>query len=68
MIVSLLKVFTGPAAALPARIFFSIIIIAVCNFRFVRGSNLYVFLRFRFILLGSVFLFLIFILFLRSIL
>jgi len=53
--VSPLEVFTGPAAALPAAVFLSIVVITVCNFRFVRGSSLCVFLRFCSVLLGSVF-------------
>ena len=50
MTVSPLEVFAGPAAALPAAVFLSIVVIAVYNFRFVRGSGLCVFLRFRSIL------------------
>jgi len=46
------EVFIGPIAALPATVFFSIIIIVVYNFRFVRGSGLYIFLRFRFLVLN----------------
>jgi len=53
--VSLLEVFIGPTAALLAVVFLNIIVIAVYNFRFVRGSNLYIFLKFHSILLGSVF-------------
>jgi len=55
VIVSLLEVFTGPVAALLAIIFLSMMVIAVCNFRFVRGSSLCVFLGFYSILLSSVF-------------
>jgi len=54
--VLLLKVFTGPTAALPATVFLNIVVIAVYNFRFFRGSNLCVFLRFRSVLLGFRFL------------
>jgi len=57
--VSLLEVFTNPAAALPATVFLSIVVIAMCNFRFVKGSSLYAFLgvplcslRFRFLVLN----------------
>jgi len=54
--VLLLEVFIGPAAALLAIVFFSIIVIAVYNFRFVRGSSLYTFLGVPFCSLGFCFL------------
>jgi len=50
--VLLLKVFAGPTAALPVIVFLSIVVIAVCNFRFVRGSSLYAFLGVPFYSLG----------------
>ena len=52
MTVLLLEVFTGPAAALPATVFLSIVVIAVYNFRFVRGSSLCTFSRVLFCSLG----------------
>ena len=68
MTVSPLEVFAGPAAALLATVFLSIVVIAVCNFRFIKSFGLYMFLKFHFIFLGSVFWFLISVLFLGSIL
>jgi len=50
-----LEVFIGPAATLPVAVFLSIVVIALYNFRFFRGSSLYTFSRFYSILLGSVF-------------
>ena len=43
--VSLSEVFTGPIVALPATVFLNIVVIAVCNFQFVRGSGLCAFSR-----------------------
>jgi len=57
--VSPLEVFAGPTAALPAAVFLSIVVIAVCNFRFIKGSSLcafsgvpFCFLGFRFLVLN----------------
>jgi len=50
--VSPLEVFAGPVAALLAAVFLSIVVIAVYNFRFVRGSSLYPFLEVPFYSLG----------------
>jgi len=53
--VSPLEVFIGPAAALPVTVFLNIIVIAGCNFPFIKSSSLYIFLKFHSILLGSIF-------------